>query len=136
MFADGRRTASESYHLEIFSYHNRADLAQSRQPARPLLELKYVLHTHLNVYSEVHLQETEGTNLNISSLLLHHFFFFHQKCLLHICVCLCRSSSSSVVAFPMPLFKPELKFFVFTCATSPLFTVRSLLSVKKLPCYC
>lgn len=86
MFADGRRTASESYHLEIFSYHNRADLAQSRQPAPPLLELKYVLHTHLNVYSEVHLQETEGTNLNISSLLLHHFFFSSEMFLTYLCL--------------------------------------------------
>lgn len=55
----------------------------------------------------------------------------HQKWGFHIYVCLCRNSSSSVVTFSMPLCKPKMKFFVFTFATSCLFSVLSLFSAEE-----
>lgn len=74
---------------------------------------------------------TEGSSLNVSSLLLHHFCCIRNGVYVFGCLSLCRNSSSSVVTFSMPLRKPKMKFFVFTCAASLLFTVLSLFLVEE-----
>lgn len=131
MFADGReqlqshvvwgslRTCTRAKWACFCQQHNRAGLAQSRQPAPPLLDsvIEYVFRS---------------TPRNWRTKLEHFFppptlLLLHQKWGLRIYVC----SSSSVVKFSIFGLHKGMKFFIFTCATSLLFTVLSLFLVEE-----
>lgn len=131
MFADGReqlqshvvrgslRTGTRAKWACFCQQHNGAGLAQSRQPAPPLLVsvIEYAFRsTPRNWRTKLECFFPPPTLL-----------LLHQKWGLRLYVC----SSSSVVKFSIFGLRKGMKFFIFTCATSLLFTVLSLFLVEE-----
>lgn len=108
------RTASESCCVGFFSYWHWGRSCSEQADTSSFTRLGWIC---VQIYP-MELKDHAWTFLPSSYTTL-----LHQKWGFHIYVCLCRNSSSSVVTFSMPSCKPKMKFFVFTFATSCLFSV-------------
>lgn len=124
VFADGREQLPSPVVWGSFPIGTGVGLAQSRQTPPPSLDCGWIC---VQIYP-MELKDHAWTFLPSSyTTLLHQKWGFH----IYVCLSLCRNSSSSVVTFSMPLCKPKMKFFVFTFATSCLFSVLSLFSAEE-----